>query len=363
MLRGLANEESVTTMGSVSGTAQTTRIRCPVATAGIHRIREAADMSRFAVIEMDRQINRASPVDVLLNDFGDDLIFVRQNLPQVMYHHAYEAYKVHKEMRTEFSRHETRGDSEIDNTRTREMFYGMLSIMKLAGRDYKKFYQDYCVAFQSLLKQLATVSISDDLVEEMMYMRFVDIPDPYDSANTKMANVDSILRAGLGKELNQKGVGVYYEEEHKWIVVHWPTLRPTFMKFTEQFKNYTTMHLKNHAQRSKFHVSDEQVVKSKVLESIKEYIGNVGVQAVSVYRVHEYVNTMKASNVPTDVSKPKGHETASVIDMEKYKAGLGKRKFPKPPPPKKKSDSGTSKSSESDDKKTSEGSKKPEFDY
>lgn len=360
MLRGLANEEAVSTIGSVSGQAQVTRMRCPVATAGIHQLREAADTSRFAVIEMDRQINRASPIDVLSQRFGDEITFVRNNLPQCMYHYARQAYDAHKEIRLEFSRHEKNAVQEVDNTRTREMFYGIMAILRLVGRDYQQFYRDYCKAFQGLLRQQANMSISDALVDELLYSQFVEILDPTDLSSRKMANVIHIVDNGLEDVLNTKAMGVYYDKQEKWVVIHWPTMIHTFSRYTQQFKGYTAASLKNYAKRSKFHVPDDQIVKSKTLETLQKYIGNVKVDSVSVYRVHEYISKMALANTVRDATLPKGRETGDVIDLQNYKDALSQREFPKPPPPKTETPSGKSNEAKVE---VASHADDPEFEY
>lgn len=349
LIRGLANDTAVTRYGSASGKAQVTKLRFPVCTAGIYGLKDPADLSRFILIEMDRNLTRSNPETAILDFFGEDLLIeLRNELPRLMYHAAYQVFQAHEEIKHEF-RHGGKLPTEVNLTRTREMFYGLMAIMKVAGRDYRKFIVKYFKDFRIVLERLSRVSVSNDLFDEIFYTPAIPIPSTTGVGGVDQMNVNRILKEGKGELMNAKNWGVYYDEEREWLLVHWPTASPCILGRSQQFQGATPGYLKSQAQRSQYHASDDVIFGSKILQEDKwkQLLGDTQILHISVYKVRAFVKDSRLVN-QAEVAPIKGREVISLADTPQWKERIAKKNWPKPPPiaTKKKDETGTSKSKE-----------------
>jgi hypothetical protein len=370
MLRGLANETAITRYGTASGKAQLTRLRFPVCTGGIYGLKDPADLSRFILIEMNRKLTRESPETSIFDTYGEETIIdVRNELPRLMYHAAYNIYQAHEAIKQEF-RHGEGLPKEINLTRTREMFYGMMAVMKLAGRDYKKFILKYFKDFRMVLERLSRVSVSNTLFDEVFYTPAVPIPSTTGVGGVDLMNVNRILKEGKGDLMNAKNWGVYYDDERKWLIVHWPTASPCLLAKSQQFQGATPGYLKSQAARSTYHLKDANVLRTKILETdkIKCLLGDTQIIHISVYDVQAFVrDSERVNRAGAADGAVKGREVISLTEDPRFKQRLEERTFPKPPPlPKKAAEGGKSKQKEPDessDKPKTSGGVDDEFDY
>jgi hypothetical protein len=344
LLRGLANDSAITRYGSASGKAQLTKLRFPVLTAGIFGVRDPADLSRFIIIEMERNLSRINPETAIIDKFGEEkIIDIRRVLPQLMYHKAFQIYTAHEEIKREF-RHGGSLPKEINLTRTREMFYGLMAIMKVAERDYRKFIGRYFEESRIVLERLSRVSVSNTLFDELFYTPNIPIPSTTAAGGTDVMSVDHILKEGKGDLMNGRHWGVYYDTERRWLIVHWPTAAPCLLSRSQQFQGSTPGYMKSQAQRCQYNVPDDTVLRSHILdeEKWKQLLGTVQILHISAYDVQAFVRDSKKVN-QVDTKPIKGREDATLADLQEYKDRINKKTWPKAPPlSKKATETGTS---------------------
>jgi hypothetical protein len=156
--------------------------------------------------------------------------------------------------------------------------------------------------------------------------------------------------------LNKKSIGIYYDEDRQWLMIHWPTAAPFILARSQQFQSASPGYLKSQAQRSQYHVSDDIVLGSKILKEKKwrQLLNNTQILHLSVYKVRAFIKDSKAIN-EAEVKPVKGREVYSLADHPKWKKRIEEKDWPKPPPVSKRAqEGGTSKeppSSDDPDKK------------
>lgn len=366
MVRGLANESAITRYGSASGKAQLSRLRFPLITGGIYGLKDPADLSRFILIEMDRDLTRKSPETAIFETYGEEtLARIRHELPRLMYHNAYQFYQAHEEVKKEFR--DGKGlPKDINLTRTREMFYGLAAIVKLAGRDYKEFVAQYFKDYRSALERLSKVSISNELFSDLFYTPSIPMPSTASAGGIEPLSINRIVREGRGDVLNTKNQGIYYHEEFKWLVVHWPTATPCVLARSRKFQDQSASYLKGMAARGGYHLTDDAISKSKILNDadVKSALGDTQLGHTSVYNLQDFVRDIARSN-QRPVEPVKGREVSDLTQHPRYKSSLDNAQFPQPEPAKKQkaAEGGSSEASESADSDTQKKGVDDDFDY
>jgi len=323
LFRGHSNEEGLTVIGSTTGQHRSFYFHSPAIVAGIRGLQEAADISRFIKIEMDKKGERESPETLLTREFGEDLIRkVRLNLPLVMYRKAKEFYAAYDRIDKEY---QDGGGLEFGRiTRSREHFYSSMAIMAVCNKDYHRFIRTYFRQHRLDLERISQISLSSDLLDEVLHTPNIRINDLED---TRPKSLNNILSSGNPETLNQSYSGIYYDWETKWIAVHWPTVKGTKLLSEQEFRNRDPGWLKNNAARNKYHVPDSEAQRSGIFQRLEPYMGKVTFRtSVSVFNVEELIGDAAKSRVTPTV---RGRES---IDMlAEYEEVISKRKHPKPP--------------------------------
>jgi hypothetical protein len=343
LVRGIANECASVYMGSASGKAQVMRLRFMICTAGIRGLRDPADLSRFIIIEMKRSLQRDSPETLITEKFGDDVfVNIRNELARLMYHHAYQVHQAHNEIEKEFCKG-AGVSGGIDFTRTRGMLYGLMAVMKLAGRDYHAFIKQYFKDYRMALERLSRVSVSNSLFNAFFYTPAIRMPSLEHGGETEMVSVNRILTEGRGDIMNNKNLGIYYDGMRKWLLVHWPTAAPCLLAKNTNFRDATPGYLKSQASRGTYHLKDEQIDKSELLKSdeVRRLLGDVQITHLSGYNLHSFMRDSDRLNQAQTSTPVKGREVTSLLDHPRYKARVQACQFAKPPVPKKAAEAGT----------------------
>lgn len=373
LIRGLANENAITRYGSASGKAQLSVLRFPVCTAGIYGIKDPADLSRFILIEMDRNLSRDTPETMLTEAIGrDGILELRNELPRTMYHAAYQVYQAHEQIKHEFRHGGKNLPKDINLTRTREMFYGLMAIMKLAGRDYIKFIGQYFKDYRMVLERLSRVSVSNELFDAIFYTPAIPIPSTSGVGGVDVMSVQHILKEGKGDLMNAKHMGVYYDEDRHWLLVHWPTATPCILRQIQQFQSATPGYLKSQAQRGQYHCKDDKISLVLGEDRWKQLLGETHILHISAYDVAAFVKDSRKIN-QTEIKPIKGREVLDMTQDPRWKAKIEKRKWPRPEVPqerKKKTGTDNKKSDETEKPNEADATKAPasgsiddDFDY
>jgi hypothetical protein len=253
LLRGMANEESSYTQGTVSGVAREITLRFPVVIAAIRPLLDPADLSRFIVLEMDRRHQRANPEAILLDRFGEGRIAeIRNAMPVIMLIHAFDVWKAHNAIREEY-----RDGGELPpagrEPRTREQVYGVMAVMRVAGQNERQFAEEFFSSYDAQATRTATTTLSNSLFNAVFYtpMRIQD------EFGTREANVATLVQEQCGAHL--KGAGVVHDDKTNWLLVHWPTIKHGLLQRVGQFSRLDTGALKTHAARCDRSVAFDEI--------------------------------------------------------------------------------------------------------
>lgn len=327
LFRGHSNEEGRTVIGSASGQHREFRFHSPAIVAGIRGLREAVDISRFIVIEMDRKALRTPPDALLLEQFGEETLRkVRLNLPLVMYQKAKEFHEVYKKIAKEYRNGGGLKHGQLARSRTH--LYSPMAVMAVCGKDYRKFIKDYFDSHAHTLERLATLSLSSDLLETLLHTPKVAVPD---LEERRPKTLSAVLSGGNPELLNQSDSGIYYDWKTQWIAVHWPSVIGNDFFHTPEFRDRDTGWLKQTAARNEYHVADNEVNASGIFQRLSSYMGKATFRSgVSVFNVSALMTKAEISR-QMPVRSRKGMEKFSFA--EEYEKRLAQYEFPPPPDP------------------------------
>jgi len=353
LVRGLANTEGSTVMGSASGRHQEFNFHAPVFVAGIRGLTDPADISRFIIIEMDKKTDRKTPETMLMDNFGEKkLKRIQQLLPIVLFQHA---LKLRHALVAISEEYKDGGGLEYGLiSRNREHYYGALAIMRVCNKDYKTFIHSYFRANRSSLERMAQSSMSNDLFNEVLNSPNIRVPS---LNNSQERTINDIVSGENPESLNFSNSGCYYDKAANWLLVHWGTARHVVLKNTE-FNHRTPHWLKGHAQRSSYHIRDDEVEKSGVLQRMQRYLGLMSqLRDISVYKVGDIIADVADTN-----KAPRVKFMEDIDYTDEYADRLSRLAFPSPP--KKGAKDGTSKSlEETDDSSDAQDDVDDEFNY
>jgi hypothetical protein len=337
--RGTVNEECITIFGSASGKPQIFRLHHPLFVASIRPLRDLADITRFTIVEMDKKAGVHAPQDALHRQIGElKIMDVRRQMPLTMFHLAHQVHEAYFEIQEEY---QAGGGLEFGElTRSREGLYGVMAVMKAIGYDYHKFAENYFDANRQHLEQVANISISGDIFNELLFTPAINLGDIDDPRPKTLSDVFSNGNAEL---LNESSCGIYYDKLMGWIVVNWVTAKNTILsRGTGTFRDSTVHILRAQSARYKYCIPDEQVRRSDVLERLRPYMGRLVDDAqghISVFNVNALVSDIEKRE-PLPLAR--GCET---LDLTTNYDEVKDKEFPEPPKtkPKKEGKSGTSK--------------------
>ena len=323
--RGMVHESVTTVYGTAGGYSQEFVARFPVCLAGIRTPRDAADISRYLMVEMATQKYRKTPQDILLERYGDKKITeIRHQLTLVAFRLAYKVYKCFQEIQDEFS---SGGGLEFGEiARSRVNHYAVWAVMKACGYDYKRHAKDFFHATRSDLERISQISLSTDLIDTLLHTPAIDTQD-IDDPRPKM--LSSILAGNDPGELNHSNSGFYFDTQNQWLLIRWTTVQSTLLQRTSTpFRGESPERLKQQSKRSPYHISDEIARTSGVLDRLKPFIGaHASWRDISAFNMNELTASMASGY---DV-RPKGRETpASFGDMED-EFHVKSTTFPTPP--------------------------------
>lgn len=270
MLRGHSNEEGLIVIGSTTGQHREYNLPCMVFVAGIRNLDDPADISRFIQIEMRKQPYRASPRDIILQKYGESLIQrIRKSIPLTMFRHAKEFRQAYYDIIKEFSG--GKGLEQLGQlTRSREHLYPMMAIMKVAGRDYKKFIRTYLKQHRSNLESIARMSCNESILDQIFYTNAIRIPGDDD---TRAKSVSELLMQDSPALLNSAHQGLFYDAKRQWLVVHWPTVKNNVLVNSREHQDRSAHWLQTQAARNPYYINELEAIRDGVYKRLRPYLG------------------------------------------------------------------------------------------
>ena len=284
LMRPMANDGGMTLQGSnIAGRSVQYSLRMPMLVAGIRSVTLAEDLSRFIFVELNKKEGRDSPDTSILAKFSAEVLQrIKEQSPLVMFNAVQELLKAYAEIKEQYKHGIDVEYGKI--ARSREQYYGMLAIMKVAGEDYDAFLKDHYRANHNFMERVAQTSLSNDMFRTLLCVPALRLSSSTDSTN-RLWSIDAILSSMNPATLNEAGCGVYYDTVDSLIVVVWSTAKHVLLRDTEWFHK-DPGHLKTLASRNRHHLSDDLVQRLGVLKRVP--MGKVSpLSQISVFRVDD----------------------------------------------------------------------------
>ncbi len=302
MYRDMISEGGVKiTIGSTGGTPKTSYLRHPLACCSIHPLRDEASLSRFVTFELERQLDRPDPVNILVDAFGEArLRQMKHELAIGLLKHIPELVQAYKDIAKEFA---TGANLPAKvPSRFREALYPALAMQKFLGLDYKKFAMDFCSSRKEQLTRISSTSENEQVFEAVLSSPFYVNSEGGGSVSSK-ANVRSYIANVVQNDIekiNNTKCGVYYDYPTHSLVVHWIEAIQGVLSSAPKFgKEVSSNYLKEISQRSAHHVPSEKVLELKILDRVCKWMGpGIQLSHCSVFDVTHLYEAARTARVP-----------------------------------------------------------------
>lgn len=229
--------------GSVGGRAVKFHLRFAFAAAGINQLVERADMSRFNFVALDASQAKGLPGSPLKNNelapgeappldgstptqrilaqlSADDIDELRRNITMFCLQNAEKVRREYLEVCNEFQT----GAFFHPGTegRLKEGLLPVITILKMAGVDYKAFVAAYSKYKVEELAQNTHPTQHDDVWNTILQIARVTVPG--DEYRGRVFSLGQLLaRPDLRHLINETDTGVFYLEGPDLLVINWAT--------------------------------------------------------------------------------------------------------------------------------------------
>ena len=295
-LRNLISERPVEkTVGTRGGEgARVYRLRFPLWCVAIRKLTDAASLSRFVVLELEKDPKRGDPVDMLMDKFGDtEIARTRRELAVGLLRHMPRLRELEGEMRTLLAQ-------TISGTRFYEALAPAAAMLALVREDAARrgetthapdavaFARAFAATREPDLRQQDDSTLSRQLFDAILAA-------PVESGgfvDREIKTVRQILATTSStKQLTR---GLYYDDKGRRLVIAWAEVGSLLAPTT--WRGDSAMKLRQIAERDPSHVNDENVV-DKLLKSLTSDMG-LGHKPgqVSVFDVSTFVGDLAVKN-------------------------------------------------------------------
>lgn len=310
LCRDLISESWVNwSIGTTTGESRTYRLRFPLVASAIRPLRDAASVSRFIQFELVKDDRRSDPVLALTGKFGDDLIAqTRHELVVGVIPHMLTL----REYQGEIEREYVKGAKlpAHASSRFREALYPVLAMLKLIGAkaaeqnradlvpDYRQFAYDFADSRKEQLARLKTTS-QDEQIFETILGSAIQTTSVGDRDQMSGVTTIRVMLADVNKldDINKTKKGVYIDTRMEWLLVNWVEASQGLL-FQTKYRTETPSWLKEVSERSPYHVSTEEVLRSRVLDRLVDVMGPC--QPINLISVFSVKHLLDATRVRRD---------------------------------------------------------------
>lgn len=308
MLRSSVGEDNTWTQGSRGGTQIVFHLNFFVFMASIHKPRKVQDANRIIQIDMERKEGREDPVQILLELYGlQALEELKQDLSIGLLPRIADIQRAYNEIEKEYSK---AGSKPVTvDTRYFEALFPALSIMKLLGKDYKKFVLEFCDANK---ENLATTAGHTDSMQIFYWLaqspaftvRPGDGKTPYPATLLTM-----LASPEYRSEINLSATGLYFDEPSNLLVVNWTmAVQMVLNRHSKYAKETNIINLRELASRAPNSVKPEELQRSGALSRLRGAgLTGVPVHHLSAFNIAHLMRDMSSGEMvsmePTTTDK------------------------------------------------------------
>jgi hypothetical protein len=284
MTRDLISENVVNiSIGTTTGEARTYHLRFPMVCAAIKPLRDAASLSRFVIFELQHDSRRQDPQITLNNRFGEiGIRAARRDLSVALLRHMPALREAQTEIENEFA---TGALLPVHaQARFREALYPILTMLKFLGKeakrlnkpegtvpDYKLFAMDFANSRKDQLTRLKATTENEQIFETILGS---SIHVQNDSERMGFGTTIRIMLGNLNalEDINKTKKGVYVDTKMEWLIINWIEAAQGVLMNT-QYRTATPTFMKQVAERSPHHVSQDDVRAARVLDRLVDVMG------------------------------------------------------------------------------------------
>lgn len=305
MFRNLLGEDNQIVQGSRDQNGKAYHLNFFLYLASIKLARKVQDANRMLTVFMERSNDRADPVIVLENEFGEaGLLELKQKLSLALLPHIATIQEHYQSIIKEFGLPGKKPTS-IDS-RVFEALYPALTIMKFLGLDYQKFVIDYCGANKDMLTMAASHTDSMALFDWITQTANLKIRVGERNDRNDASVLQLMMSPETRHEINLSGSGLFYDEPSATLIVNWTTAIQKVLSGHSRYSRETNiMNLRELANRVPHAVKPAELEGSGALTRLKAYgLGGVTAHQLTAYKMTHILQELKNAPVPEEKPEP-----------------------------------------------------------
>jgi hypothetical protein len=225
VIKGANAGGTTVTMGTASGNFVNFKLRFAFACAGITPLIERADVSRFNHISLSP--NERNGILGGTPEFHVCRRFSAEELQEIKFGTTMFALQNFERVRREYNIVRTEAAdgnffNEDTESRFKESLIPILTMMRMAGVNYKQFAQAYSNLKVAKLAETYSMNEYDELWASVMHTTGVRIPkEEYKDRSFTIAEL--CMDPRKRDHINESGTGVYYIPKKNYLLVRWTT--------------------------------------------------------------------------------------------------------------------------------------------
>jgi hypothetical protein len=309
LFRNSVGEDNTHTQGSRGGMQVIYHLNFFVFMASIHKPRKVQDANRIIQIDMERKEGREDPVQILLQLFGQNALEeLKRDLSIGLLSRIAEIQRMYSEIEKEYSK--TGSKPVTVDTRYFEALFPALTIMKMLGKDYRKFVVDFCEANR---ENLATTAGHTDSMQIFYWIAQSPafLVRSEDGKVTRPATLLQMLASPeYRSEINLSATGLYFDEPSNLLVVNWTmVVQMVLNKHSKYARETNIINLRELASRAANAVKPEELQHSGALGRLK----SAGLLGVPLH----HLSAFNISQLLRDMSNGPVVSTGTVTNQKK----------------------------------------------
>jgi len=287
MTRDLISENTVNvSVGTTTGEAKVYHLRFPMVCAAIKPLRDAASQSRFITFELIHDSRRIDPQVALIERYGEiGIRATRRDMAVGFLRHMPALVATQNEVEKEFATGALLPAHA--QARFREALYPILTMLRFLreeaekqGRadvipEYKKFAMDFSESRKEQLTRLKATTENEQIFETILGSS-IHVQNDSNQGSERMGfgTTIRIMLANINAldDINKTKKGVYFDAKMEWLVVNWIEATQGVL-MNSKYRHEPPNFLKQVSERSPYHIAQEDVRSSRVLDRLVDVMG------------------------------------------------------------------------------------------
>lgn len=294
LFRGnLMGNSSTLKAGSGAGGTYTTDVFAPLVMCAINGVEKAQDFNRLLFIETQKVVGRDSPLNIVRKNFPPGYaVDIAKRLAVGIYPHATAIRARNDLIETQYSEFKNFLPAKMEYRYASGLFC-ILAVLDYLGKNWQEFLMDFVGAHKENIERAAIVSESTTYLSSMMHNPVIEIPSNEHGISRRVASIAQLLgNPALRQHINLSACGIFFEESTNLLLVllDQAIVRLLPSMYTQSGK-LKSPQLRQHLMRNNLALSEEEVVRSKIISRSHNVLGQgVRPHDVVVLRASDWVD-------------------------------------------------------------------------